>query len=67
VIVPEEARVTVDADVGVGHVSSDGGPAANETGTDLDESFTLAGAAGGPEYDLDLEAGFGVVEVSREP
>jgi phage shock protein PspC (stress-responsive transcriptional regulator) len=67
VIVPEDARVTVDADIGVGHVSSDGGPAANETGTDLDESFTLAGAAGEPEYDLDLEAGFGVVEVSREP
>jgi phage shock protein PspC (stress-responsive transcriptional regulator) len=65
VLVPEDATVTVDADVRIGEVVSDGGPEANESGLGLDERFTLAGAARGPEIDLDLFVGFGSLEVTR--
>jgi phage shock protein PspC (stress-responsive transcriptional regulator) len=65
VLVPQDATVTVDADVRVGEVVSDGGPEANESGLGLDERFTLAGAAQGPELDLDLFVGFGSLEVTR--
>jgi phage shock protein PspC (stress-responsive transcriptional regulator) len=65
VLVPEDATVTVDADVRIGEVESDGGPEANESGVGLDERFTLAGAARGPELDLDLFVGFGSLEVTR--
>jgi phage shock protein PspC (stress-responsive transcriptional regulator) len=65
VLVPEDATVTVDADVRIGEVASDGGPDANESGVGLDERFTLAGAARGPEIDLDLFVGFGSLEVTR--
>jgi phage shock protein PspC (stress-responsive transcriptional regulator) len=65
VLVPEDATVTVDADVRIGEVVSDGGPEANENGLGLDERFTLAGAARGPEIDLDLFVGFGSLEVTR--
>ena len=65
VLVPEDATVTVDADVRIGEVVSDGGPEANESGVGLDEHFTLAGDARGPEIDLDLFVGFGSLEVTR--
>jgi phage shock protein PspC (stress-responsive transcriptional regulator) len=65
VLVPEDATVTVDADVRIGEVVSDGGPGANESGVGLDERFTLAGDARGPEIDLDLFVGFGRLEVTR--
>jgi phage shock protein PspC (stress-responsive transcriptional regulator) len=65
VLVPEDATVTVDADVRIGEVVSDGGPEANESGHGLDEHFTLAGAARGPRIDLDLFVGFGRLEVTR--
>jgi hypothetical protein len=65
VLVPQDATVTVDADVRIGEVVSDGGPEANESGLGLDERFTLAGAAQGPELDLDLFVGFGSLEVTR--
>ena len=65
VLVPEDATVTVDADVRIGEVMSDGGPDANESGVGLDERFTLAGDARGPEIDLDLFVGFGSLEVTR--
>ncbi len=65
VLVPEDATATVDADVRIGEVVSDGGPEANESGLGLDERFTLAGAARGPEIDLDLFVGFGSLEVTR--
>jgi phage shock protein PspC (stress-responsive transcriptional regulator) len=65
VLVPDDATVTVDADVRIGEVVSDGGPDANESGVGLDERFTLAGAARGPELDLDLFVGFGSLEVTR--
>jgi phage shock protein PspC (stress-responsive transcriptional regulator) len=65
VLVPEDATVTVDADVRIGEVVSDGGPDANESGAGLDEHFTLAGAARGPEIDLDLFVGIGSLEVTR--
>jgi hypothetical protein len=67
VIVPDGARVNVEADVGVGEVVSDGGPEANESGVDLEESFTVAGDPGRPAFDLDLEAGIGAVEVTDAP
>jgi phage shock protein PspC (stress-responsive transcriptional regulator) len=65
VLVPEDATVTVDAEVRIGEVKSDGGPEANESGVGLDERFTLAGTALGPEIDLDLFVGFGSLEVTR--
>ncbi len=65
VLVPEDATVAVDADVRIGEVVSDGGPEANESGVGLDEHFTLAGAARGPEIDLDLFVGIGSLEVTR--
>jgi phage shock protein PspC (stress-responsive transcriptional regulator) len=65
VLVPEDATVTVDADVRIGEVESDGGPEANESGVGLDEHFTLAGDARGPKLDLDLFVGFGSLEVTR--
>ena len=65
VLVPEDATVTVDADVRIGEVVSDGGPEANESGHGLDEHFTLAGAPRGPRIDLDLFVGFGRLEVTR--
>jgi hypothetical protein len=65
VLVPDDATVTVDADVRIGEVVSDGGPDANESGAGLDEHFTLAGAARGPEIDLDLFVGIGSLEVTR--
>ncbi len=65
VLVPEDATVTVDADVRIGEVVSDGGPEANESGVGLDERFTLAGDARGPDIDLDLFVGFGSLEVTR--
>jgi phage shock protein PspC (stress-responsive transcriptional regulator) len=65
VLVPEDATVTVDADLRIGEVVSDGGPEANESGHGLDEHFTLAGAARGPRIDLDLFVGFGRLEVTR--
>ena len=65
VLVPEDATVTVDADVRIGEVVSDGGPEANESGVGLDERFTLAGAAQGPEIDLELFVGIGSLEVTR--
>jgi phage shock protein PspC (stress-responsive transcriptional regulator) len=67
VIVPDDATVTVDAEVGAGRVTSDAGPASDESGVDVDQSFRLDGSAEGPAFDLDLEAGFGLVEVRREP
>ena len=65
VLVPDDATVTVDADVRIGEVVSDGGPEANESGVGLDERFTLDGAAQGPEIDLDLFVGIGSLEVTR--
>jgi predicted membrane protein len=65
VVVPEDATVTVDAHLRAGEVVSDGGPDANESGVGLDEQFTLAGAAGGREIDLDLFVGVGSLEVTR--
>jgi phage shock protein PspC (stress-responsive transcriptional regulator) len=65
VLVPEDATVTVDANIRIGDVASDGGPEANESGLGLDERFTLAGVARGPVIDLDLFVGFGRLEVTR--
>ena len=65
VLVPDGATMAVDADVRIGEVVSDGGPEANESGVGLDEHFTLAGPARGPEIDLDLFVGIGSLEVTR--
>ena len=65
VLVPADATVTVDADVRIGEVVSDGGPEANESGVGLDERFTLDGSTQGPEIDLDLFVGIGSLEVTR--
>lgn len=60
VIVPDEMTVDVDARLGVGDIVGD--PSDNE-GVDVHEQFTLRGDEGGGRIDLDLEVGFGEIEV----
>jgi phage shock protein PspC (stress-responsive transcriptional regulator) len=65
VLLPQGTTATVDAEVRIGDIASDGGDDANESGVGLDETFTLTGADGGPEVELDLFVGFGSLEVTR--
>jgi phage shock protein PspC (stress-responsive transcriptional regulator) len=63
VIVPRDAAVDVTATSRAGEIVSPGGPGANQSGTGLDETFTLDGD--GPRLELDLSVGLGSVEVVR--
>jgi predicted membrane protein len=64
VIVPPEADVTLNAEVGLGAIESfdgrSGGPGSSRQDTDLGED-----GAGGGEITLNLELGVGRVEVRR--
>jgi predicted membrane protein len=66
VIVPRDAAVTAEVHVRGGDVDWPGAPAASqESGVDVDRTFTLPGKPGGARLHLDLSLGFGDVEVSR--
>jgi phage shock protein PspC (stress-responsive transcriptional regulator) len=63
VIVPRDANVEVDAHVAVGEVN--GSPSGVEDGVDLRNRFDLDGDEGTGLLVLDLEVGFGAIEVRR--
>ena len=65
VVVPEDARVTVESSVRAGGVDWPGGAGTSEDGADINRAFTLAGEPGGPRLHLDLSVGFGTLEVVR--
>jgi phage shock protein PspC (stress-responsive transcriptional regulator) len=65
VVVPEDARVTVDSSVRAGGVDWPGGAGTSEEGADIDRAFALQGEPGGPRLHLDLSVGFGTLEVVR--
>lgn len=63
VIVPVDAHVEVDATSDAGQVVSPGQRAIDQSGINVEESFTIEGD--GPRLDLDLSVAFGTVEVIR--
>jgi hypothetical protein len=65
VVVPEDARVTVESSVRAGGVDWPGGAGTSEDGADIDRAFALQGEPGGPRLHLDLSVGFGTLEVVR--
>jgi hypothetical protein len=65
VVVPEDARVTVDSSVRAGGVDWPGGAGTSEDGADIDLAFVLQGEPGDPRLHLDLSVGFGTLEVVR--
>ncbi|MGH9112344.1 MAG: PspC domain-containing protein [Acidimicrobiales bacterium] len=65
VIVPGDANVDVEARVAVGIVAGELAPTPEEGGVTLDESFGATGSETGADLELDLQVGFGRVEVDR--
>jgi len=63
VIVPEDADVEVDAHTTAGEIT--GAPDGIEDGLDVRNRFELDGDEGGGRLRLDLEVGFGAIEVRR--
>jgi phage shock protein PspC (stress-responsive transcriptional regulator) len=66
VIVPRDAAVTAEVQVRGGDVDWPGVPATSqESGVDVDRTFTLPGEPGAARLHLDLSLGLGDVEVRR--
>jgi phage shock protein PspC (stress-responsive transcriptional regulator) len=65
VIVPRDANLDVEARVKAGNIAGDLAPTPDEGGVTLDESFSATGSESGPDLELDLQVGLGLVEVDR--
>ncbi len=66
VIVPRDANLDVKARVKAGNIAGDLAPTPDEGGVTLDESFGATGSESGPDLELDLQVGLGLVEVERD-